>query len=116
VALAEIELARVRRAMDSFMQRRRPPAHIRPNVDLGFRITGQSVEIFEIRPAWQGPTNEKHESPVAKATYVRSRGVWRVFWQRRGLKWHSYDPMPEVKSVEEFASLIGEDTHACFFG
>jgi len=101
VALAEIELARVHRAMDSFMQRRRPPAHIRSSVD--FRITGQSVEIFEIRPAWQGLANEKYESPVAKATYVRSRGVWRVFWQRRDLKWHGYDPKPEVKSVEEFA-------------
>ena len=85
------------------MQRRRPPVHIRPSVDLAFRITGQSVEIFEIRRAWQGPVNEKHESPVAKATYVRSRGVWRVFWQRRDLKWHGYDPKPEVKSVEEFA-------------
>ena len=116
MALAEIELARVHRAMDSFMQSRRPPAHIRPDLDLGFRITGQSVEIFEIRPAWRGPINEKHESPVAKATYVRSRGVWRVFWQRRNLKWHSYDPTPEVKSVEEFASLVGEDAHACFFG
>jgi hypothetical protein len=109
VALAAIELARVRRAMDSFMQRRRPPAHIRPSVDFAFRIKDQSVEIFEIRPAWRGPVDEKHESPVAKATYVRSRGVWRVFWQRRDLKWHGYDPTPEVKSVEEFASLVGED-------
>jgi Protein of unknown function (DUF3024) len=116
VALAEIELARVHKAMDSFMQRRRPPAHIRPDLDLGFRVTGQSVEIFEIRPAWRGPTDKKHESPAAKATYVRSRRVWRVFWQRRDLKWHSYDPTPEVKSVEEFASLVGEDAHACFFG
>ena len=103
MALAEIELARVYRAMDSFMQRHRPPAHIRPNVDLGFHISGQSVEIFEIRPVRRDPTYEKHESPVAKATYVRSRGVWRVFWQRRDLKWHGYDPKPEVKSVEEFA-------------
>jgi len=116
VALAEIELAQVRRAMDVFMQRRRPPAHIRPVLDLGFRITGQSVEIFEIRPAWRGPPDEKHESPVAKATYVRARGVWHVFWQRRDLKWHSYEPRPEVKSVEEFASLVSEDAHACFFG
>jgi len=116
VALAEIELARVHRAMDSFMQRRRPPAHIRSSLDIAFRITGQSVEIFEIRPAWQGLANEKYESPVAKATYVRSRGVWRVFWQRRDLKWHSYDPTPEVKSIDEFALLVGEDAHPCFFG
>jgi hypothetical protein len=63
-----------------------------------------------------GATDEKYQSPVAKATYVSSRGVWRVFWQSRDLKWHSYDPKPEVKSVEEFASRVDEDTHACFFG
>jgi hypothetical protein len=116
VTLAEIELARVRRAMDVFMQQRRPPPHIRPKLDLGFRVFGQSVEIFEIRPAWRGPRDEKHESPVAKATYVRARGVWRVFWMRRDLKWHMYEPKPEVKSVEDFTSLVAIDAHACFFG
>jgi Protein of unknown function (DUF3024) len=116
MALAEIEQARVRRAMDAFMQQRRPPPHIRPQLDLGFRVSGQSVEIFEIRPRWDGPPDEKHESPVAKATYVRARGIWRVFWQRRDLKWHGYEPQPEVKSVEEFASLVAEDANACFFG
>jgi hypothetical protein len=49
------------------MQQRRPPPHIRPKLDLGFRILGHSVEIFEIRPCWRGPPDEKHESPVAKA-------------------------------------------------
>ncbi len=98
------------------MQRRRPPPLIRPKLDLGYRVTGQSVEIFEIRPPWRDLQKEKRESPVAKATYVRTRGVWRVFWQRRDLKWHSYEPKPEVKSVDEFALLVSEDTHACFFG
>jgi hypothetical protein len=114
--LDEIELARVRRAMDSFLQKRRPPPHVRSQVDLGFRVMGRSIEIFESRPPWQGPPDEKHETPVAKATYVKSRRVWRVFWQRRDLKWHSYEPHPEVKSVEEFATLVSEDAHACFFG
>jgi hypothetical protein len=36
--------------------------------------------------------------------------------QRRDLKWHSYEPKPEVKSVGEFASLVSEDAQACFFG
>jgi hypothetical protein len=98
------------------MQRRRPPPHIRPKLDLGFRISGQSVEIFEIRPRLQGPPDQKHELPVAKATYVRTRGLWRVFWQRRDLKWHVYEPRPEVKSVAEFAALVSEDAHSCFFG
>jgi hypothetical protein len=116
VALAEIELARVRRAMDVFMQQRRPPPHIRSKVDLAFRVSGQSVEICEIRAVWPGPPDKKLESAVAKATYVKARGIWRVFCQRRDLKWHGYEPSPEVKSVAEFASLVSEDAHACFFG
>lgn len=109
-------MARVQRAMDALMQQRRPPPHVRQTLDLGFRVTGQSVEIFEIRPTWCGPAEEKHESAVAKATYVRTRGVWRVFWQRRDLKWHGYEPRPEVNSIDEFVSLVAEDAHACFFG
>src|ERR1700689_3750051 len=77
VAFAGIELARVRRALDAFMQQRRPPPHIRPRLDLGFRISGQSVEIFERRPRWRGPPDEKHESPVAKAACVRARNSAR---------------------------------------
>lgn len=54
MALAEIEQARIRKAMDAFMQQRRPPPQIRPELDLGFHVSGQSVEIFEIRPRWRG--------------------------------------------------------------
>ena len=109
-------MARVQRAMDALMQQRRHPPHVRQKLDLGFRVTGQSVEIFEIRPAWRGPADVKHESALAKATFVRTQGVWRVFWQRRDLKWHGYEPRPEVNSIDEFASLVAEDAHACFFG
>jgi hypothetical protein len=116
VALSEFELARVRRAMDALRKQRRPPPKIRPKLDLGFRVAGHSVEIFEIRPRWRGPPGAKDELAVAKATFVRTCGVWRVFWQRRDLKWHGYEPRPEVNSIEEFASLVAEDAHACFFG
>lgn len=116
MTLSEIELARVKKALDAFMQMRRPPPHIRPQLDLGYRISGHSVEILEIRPAWDGRSHEHHESAVAKATFVRSRNLWRVFWQRRDLKWHSYQPASEVKSIDEFLSLVAEDRHACFFG
>jgi hypothetical protein len=79
VALSEFELARVKKALDHFMAQRRPPLHIRQQLDLDSRIDGQSVSIFEIRPAWEGLPGDRHESPVAKATFVRTRGVWRVF-------------------------------------
>lgn len=116
MALSELESARVRKAVGAFVEGRRPPPHLRPKVDLGFRVSGQSVELFEVRPVWRGPPGEKLEHPFAKATYVRTRGRWRVFWQRRDLKWHGYEPAPEVATIEEFVALVQEDQYACFFG
>jgi hypothetical protein len=66
MALAEIEQARVRKAMDAFMQQGRPPPQIRPKLDLGVRVTGQSVEIFEIRPHWPARTSRR-ETGVARS-------------------------------------------------
>jgi len=65
---AKLEAARVRKAIGGFVERRRPPPHIRPKLDLGFRVSGQSVELFEGRPVWRGSPGERQEQPFAKAT------------------------------------------------
>jgi len=116
VALTELEAARVRKALNGFVELRRPPPQIRQEVDLTFRISGQSVEILEVRKAWGGGPGEKIEHPVAKATYARSSRRWRVFWLRQDMKWHSYKPVPDVATIEEFVALVHEDRNACFFG
>lgn len=115
MALSEFEAKRVEKAVLAFLEKRRPPPHIRPKLDFGYRINGQSVELFEIRPRWNKPS-EKREHPFAKATYVKTTGTWKVFWRRADLKWHGYDPAPQVGSVEKFLDIVGEDKHACFFG
>ena len=116
MALTELEAARVRKAVGAFVERRRPSPHIRQQVDLAFRVAGQSVEIFEVRQAYGGTPGEKIELPVAKATYVRPSRRWRVFWLRQDMKWHSYKPVPDVATIEEFVALVHEDRNACFFG
>ena len=97
------------------MVRRRPPEHIRHLVDLAYRIEKQSVELFEIRAVWGRP-GETVESPTAKATYVRTRNVWRVFWRKADLKWHRYDRMPEVTSLPAFLDLVDADRYGSFWG
>jgi hypothetical protein len=114
-ALSELEVKRCEKALATFLVRRRPPAHIRPQLDIAYRISGQSVEIFELRPHWIHK-DERHESPVAKATYVRTQKHWRIFWMRRDLKWHSYEPQPVAKSIEEFLGIVDKDELSCFFG
>ena len=59
---------------------------------------------------------QKIEEAVAKATYVKSKKVWKVYWQRADLKWHRYDPHPEVNSIEEFLDVVERDEHCCFYG
>jgi hypothetical protein len=116
VALTELERARVRKTVGTFVAGRRPPNQLRQQVDLAFRLAGQSVEIFEVRQAYGGEPGERIELPVAKATYVRSVRRWRVFWLRQDMKWHSYKPAPDVATIEEFVALVREDRNSCFFG
>lgn len=115
MALSEFETKRCERALEEFLRARRPPPHVRSQLDLGYRISGQSVELFEIRPQFRNP-DETTETPVAKTTYVKSRSIWKVYWMRQDLKWHSYPPAPQVRHFEKFLDLVREDANACFFG
>jgi hypothetical protein len=115
VAFNDVERARIERDIAKFMERRRPPPHIRPELDFGYRISGLSVEIFEIRPHWQNP-KQKMEHPVAKATFARTQNLWRVFWMRSDLKWHGYEPNATVRSLEVFLAVVDRDEYCCFFG
>ena len=115
MAFTELELKRYHKAMERYIEAHRPPPHIRPKLDLAYRISGQSVEIFEIRPAFGDP-KETLEEYAAKATFVRRAREWRVYWQRADLKWHRYQPRPSVRSIDEFLALVEEDKHCCFFG
>ncbi len=116
MALSEFEYKRAHKLVGEFVERRRPPVHIRGKLDFGFRIEGQSVVLFETRPHGRGAPGEMMEQPCAKATYVKTRGIWRIYWMRADLKWHTYPPSPEVHDLESFLRVVGEDAHHCFFG
>jgi hypothetical protein len=44
MAFNDFDMKRIEKAMDAFLAKRRPPAHIRTDLDIGYRISGQSVE------------------------------------------------------------------------
>lgn len=115
MALTELELKRCERDLEKFLEQRRPPAHIRPQLDFGYRISGQSVEILEIRPDWRDRSLMR-ERAFAKATFVRTVNAWRVYWMRSDLKWHVYDPCAQARSLGEFLAVVHADEHCCFFG
>jgi hypothetical protein len=111
----DLEQDRVEKALAVFLEKRRPPVNIRSQLDIGFRLVGQSVELIEIRPQWDDPKIIR-EQAFAKATYVKAQNVWKIFWQRSDLKWHGYEPVPTVPTIEEFLSVVNQDEYSCFFG
>ena len=46
MALSEFEIKKCEKAIAAFMEKRRPPAHIRKELDLGYRIKDQPIELF----------------------------------------------------------------------
>ena len=115
MTLSAIEVARIEKTMVEFLERVRPPAHIRSELDIGYRLSRQSIEIFEVRPQWDNP-KKKMESPVAKARYFKSRDTWSVYWQRADLKWHIYEPNAAVHTLADFLAVVEKDEYGCFFG
>ena len=113
--LSEFEEKRYEKILKDYVEKHRPPASMRNELDLSFRIKGQSVELFEIRPLWNDKS-KKIEEPIAKATYVKANGGWKVYWQRADLKWRRYDPQPEASSLEEFLEIVTKDEYCCFYG
>ena len=115
MAFTKEELDQYRKIVSAYVEKRRPPVHLRDKVDLASHIEDQSVFIFEIRAVYNDP-QRKIESPIAKATWVRSRNVWHIYWTPSDMKWNSYDPLPEVKSLQEFINAVEADENACFYG
>ncbi|RCR70726.1 DUF3024 domain-containing protein [Larkinella punicea] len=101
--------------MENYIEKVRPPENIRKQLDLSYRIEDQSVILTEIRPIWNNPS-ESAEYSYAKATFIKSKNVWKIFWLRANLKWYSYEPMPEVSTLKEFLEIIDEDDYHCFKG
>lgn len=115
MAFNDLEKKRIERSLNGFLTKRRPPPHIRPELDIDYRIDGQSVEILEIRPQWNDPS-AIHQHSVAKATYVKTQERWKVYWKRADLKWHGYEPAATVATIDDFLAVVDQDAYGCFWG
>jgi hypothetical protein len=101
--------------MESYLEKTRPPVHLREQIDINYRIDNQSIILIEVRPRYEEP-DDKIELAYAKATFVKSTAKWKIYWMRVNLKWSIYDPEPEVRNLQEFLYLVDEDKFHCFKG
>ena len=100
--------------MENYIQKIRPPENIRHQLDINYKIDGQSIILFEIRPHFEIP-DLILEPAYAKATYVKAEDIWKIYWMRGNLKWTLYEPKPRVKNLKEFIEIVEEDSGAVFW-
>lgn len=93
----------------------RPPVHIRKEIDIGYTFENNTLVLLEFRPRWDKP-EEKIKSEFAKTRFIKSQGIWKIYWMRASGKWELYEPNPEVKDIHSFFAIVKEDKYSCFFG
>ena len=64
MSLNDLEVRRVKNAAEAFMALRRPPPEVRDQIDIGFRMAGQSVELF---PRDRAPADSSNKPEIASA-------------------------------------------------
>ena len=114
MAFTEIEMARIEKVVGGFCAGRTNP-EIRHKLRLEYSVRRHDIEIFEVRPHWRNP-GEEMNTEVAKIKYVRKSNEWRLYWMRQDLKWHSYEPHPVGRSLEELVEVVDHDAYCAFFG
>jgi hypothetical protein len=71
MTFSEFEIKRCEKLVAEFISKRRPPPHIRAQLDLAFRISGQSIEIFVVRPDWKDKSKTV-EQPLPRRPTTRA--------------------------------------------
>ena len=114
MALSELQHAHIDRLFTVYC-RDDPRPEVRAQLRHGFRVDGNSVELFESRPAYV-PPHDWRDSGVAKFRYVHGRGVWQLLCQHRDLRWHRYRRLPEAPSIDRLLAEVEADPTGIFWG
>ena len=71
--------------------------------------------VAEERPDWQDPS-KRLRTPVAKCRFVRTTGLWTLYWMRADLRWHVYRPVAPTSDLAALADVVDRDQYCAFFG
>ena len=64
--------------MENYLEKVRPPENKRKQLDLSYKIEGQSVLLTESRPIWNNPS-QFAEHDYAKATFIKAKMPGKYF-------------------------------------
>jgi hypothetical protein len=115
MALSDKEIQECLREVGAFIAKRRPPEHIRAQLDYRGEVQRSEVVLSSVRPALLG-RKETMVQPFAKIKWIGTKSAWIIYWMRADLKWHRYDPSQKIRSLHDALAEIHADPYGCFFG
>ena len=96
--------------------RGRVPDSVRDRVRVECEVAGLDVTIVERHPPWSRKPGRTGRRPVARLRYLKSRGVWRLYWPGSDERWHEYPDLPFARDVRDLLEEIDGDPTALFWG
>jgi len=108
----ETDVARVRRWC-----RDKVPAFARAEVRVEVDVSERHLTVVECRAPWRPEISAQWTRfPIARLRYVKSTGLWSLYWRDRNLRFHTYALVAPTPSVEELLAEIDRDPTAIFWG
>ncbi|MCX6766443.1 MAG: DUF3024 domain-containing protein [Candidatus Moranbacteria bacterium] len=89
------------------------PEHVADKIQNVAEKSGNSYILYETRPTWDGSAKPWTKLSVAKMTFVKISGRWKLFWMRASGKWEFYGGYKSFKNV---LNMIEKDKFGCFWG
>ncbi len=91
------------------------PLHVRDKVRLNYRFRGNSVTLFEERPAFNIP-DKWVDISVAQFRYEPLKKLWTLYCADRNSRWHKYYEVDPAKSLQTLLDEVEEDPTGIFWG
>jgi hypothetical protein len=93
------------------------PERVRDEVRVEVDVAARHLTVVECRPPWRADMGvEWTRVPIARLRYVKTTGVWSLYWRDRNLRFHAYDLVAPTGSIEELLAELDRDPTAIFWG
>jgi hypothetical protein len=93
----------------------RIPSQALAQVRLSFKIRGNSVTLFEERPAFQYPSNWATIS-IAQFRFDDQTKKWSLYCRYRNAKWHFYRVFKPSADFDDLLKEVDKDPTGIFWG
>ena len=94
---------------------RKIPIHVRDQVKLIHKITGNKVTLIEARTFYCDPSIWT-ETPIAQFRFDNETKKWALYFLDRNSRWHLYDLIKPSADFEDMLKALDNDKTGIFWG